>query len=164
VALLPPRRYTAREYMARRDMRLPRTAQELADVIGRDAALRLIGQLPRCSPNGHSEVVMLYVPKELRPDHRLVKLIGWDRALALVQAFGGEVLLPANCAALYRGFRDRSILRLHGQGLPIALLVEWFDVGERHIRNLVRRENAQVGGALTQVDNPATRVDRTKPA
>lgn len=125
--------------------RLPRTAQDIADVIGRDAALRLIGQLPRCSPSGHSEIVMLYVPKDLRPDHRLVRLIGWDAANRLVNAFGGEVLLPANCAGIYRGFRDRSIARLHGQGLPVKLLAEWFDVSDRHVRNVLRKEKPQVG-------------------
>lgn len=143
--------------------RLPRTAQELADVIGRDCALRLIGQLPRCSPSGHSEVVMLYVPKELAPDHRLVRLIGWDAAARLVDAFGGEVLLPANCANLYRAFRDRSIARLHAEhDLPVKVIAEWFEVSDRHVRNVLRKEKPQVGQPVAGNQNrPAETNGRT---
>lgn len=143
--------------------RLPRTAQDIADVIGRDAALRLIGQLPRCSPSGHSEIVMLYVPKDLRPDHRLVRLIGWDAANRLVNAFGGEVLLPANCAGIYRAFRDRSIARLKAEhDLPVKVLAEWFEVSDRHVRNVLRKENPQVGRSTPANQNrPAETEGRT---
>lgn len=118
---------------------LPRSVQEIADVIGRDSALFLIGQLPRayskCHPSGQ---VILYVPKSLRVDHPLVKLLGWKTASRLVQAFGGEILQPAHCADLCRDFRDRSITRLLIEGHRPAILSEWFGVCERHVRNLAR--------------------------
>ena len=122
---------------------LPKSAQEIADVIGRDLALYLIGRLPRaysqCHPSGQ---VILYVPKTLSADHPLVGIIGWHAAMKLVRAFGGEILQPAPCALLYRDFRDRSIRRLLAQNFPPQLLAEWFDVCERHVRNIAR-ESAQ---------------------
>ena len=124
--------------------RLPRSVQELADVIGRDAALFLIGHLPRayskCHPSGQ---VVLYVPRTLKVDHHLVALLGWNTAMRLVRAFGGEMLQPAHCADLYRDFRDRSIVRLLNEGHRVSVLAEWFGVCERHIQNL-QREFAQV--------------------
>lgn len=116
---------------------LPRSVQQIADVIGRQAALSLVGQLPRFYSKTHpSGLLMLYVPKTLAADHRLVRLIGWARAQQLVRAFGGEMLLPAGCAELYRDFRDRSLLRLLREGHRTAELAEWFEVCERHIRKL----------------------------
>lgn len=119
--------------------KLPRSVQEIADVIGRDCALFLIGQLPRayspCHPSGQ---VILYVPKVLKVDHPLVGMIGWKTASQLVHAFGGEILQPAHCADLYRDFRDRSIVRLLRDGHRPAILAEWFGVCDRHVRNLER--------------------------
>jgi hypothetical protein len=118
---------------------LPRSVQEIADVIGRDWTLFLIGQLPRaysaCHPSGQ---VILYVPKVLKVDHPLVQLLGWKTASRLVQVFGGEILQPAHCADLYRDFRDRSIMRLLIEGHRPAILAEWFGVCDRHVRNLAR--------------------------
>lgn len=123
--------------------KLPRSVQQIADVIGRELALLLVGQLPRayspCHPSGQ---VILYVPRTLRADHPLVSLLGWHPAMKLVRAFGGEILQPATCAGLYREFRDRSIRELLRQGHPASLIMEWFDVCDVHVRKL-KRENAQ---------------------
>ena len=103
---------------------LPRSVREIAQVIGRDAALRLIGQLPTCmggAPGKRSSRVMLYVPKKLAPDHRLVRILGAEKAMALVRAFGGEVLQPANCRRIFARYRDEAIVKMlrAGAGLPM---------------------------------------------
>lgn len=115
-------------------------------MIGREAALRLIGQAPRSRPasRGQSEHVSIYVPERLRPDHPLVRIIGFDAAAKLVFYFGGMILKPGNCGDLYRAFRDRSIVRLLQQDLPPKMLADWFEVSERHVRNLMRAESLQV--------------------
>ena len=48
---------------------LPESVQEIADVIGRDGALRLVCQMPVCyrAQNKRSHKVILYVPKRLKP-------------------------------------------------------------------------------------------------
>lgn len=128
-------------------MRLPASAQEIADVIGSERALYLIGQLPRSyqtrkNSKQTSWHVILYVPKTLKPDHQLVQLLGWHDAQRLVDAFGGEILNPASCQEVYRRFRDQSIIRMAGEGIPNKTIAELMEVSDRHVRNLLR-EKAQ---------------------
>lgn len=124
-------------------MRLPESVQEIAEVIGRDAALYLIGQLPTCYAGtaGHrSHRVILYVPKTLKPNHRLVEILGWNTALQLVKGFGGEILQPANCREIYAQFRDREIQRMLADGAKPAQVADLMGVSERHVRNLAREK------------------------
>lgn len=123
-------------------MRLPRTAREIADVIGRERALYLIGQLPRAycgHPGKQSHRVILYVPKRLPPTHNLVRILGWHDALKLSRHFPGQCLQPANCIDVYRDFRDRSMIRMFlDDGLNARTLAELFGVSERHVTDLLR--------------------------
>jgi hypothetical protein len=124
-------------------MRLPSSVQEIADVIGRDAALLLVGKLKRCysgAPGKKSNKVIMYVPTvaRLAADHELVRIIGWHAAVKLCKAFGGEILYPANCTDIYKAFRNDSILTLARQGVPNRMVAEWFAVDERTVRNLLR--------------------------
>ena len=131
-----------------RDVPLPRSVQEIADVIGTERALYLIGQLPRCYskdprwPNAKSSHVILYVPKVFKPDHQLVHLLGWHDARKLVDAFGGEILQPGSCADVYRRFLNRSIVRMAHEGMKPAAIAELLGVSTRHVLNLMR-ENPQ---------------------
>ena len=125
--------------MRGRYMRLPSSVQEIADVIGRETALFLIGQLPTCyagNDGKRSTRVILYVPKRLSPNHRLVRILGWHVAAQLVEGFGGEILQPANCQEVYRRFRDGEARRLIADGLSATHLAEVMAVSERHIRNI----------------------------
>jgi hypothetical protein len=124
--------------------RLPWSVEEIAEVIGRERALYLIGRLPRCYPpsGGGREQVIMYVPKRLRPTHRLVQILGWRDAEALVRTFGGEILKPGNCRELYRPHRDAGIIDAATAGIPVAMIAAWFEVSTRHVQNVLR-ENAQ---------------------
>lgn len=140
-------------------MGLPASVQEIADVIGSERALYLIGQLPRCfqtrkASKSTSWHVILYVPKVARLDHPLVQLLGWQDANRLVQAFGGEILNPASCADVYRKFRDASIIRMAGEGMKAAAIAELMDVSDRHVRNLLREKAQEELTAAN--DNTAT--------
>lgn len=120
-------------------------------MIGAEHALFLVGQLPRCVirdkryPNAKTTHVILYVPTagRLAPDHQIVRLLGWHQAVKLCQHFGGEILHPANCAEIYRKFRDRSIVRMvRTDGMDPALVADVMEVSRRHVSNLLR-ENPQ---------------------
>lgn len=120
--------------------RLYGTVREIVDVLGREKTLFLIGQLPKCyaGPDGKkSWRVILYVPQKLTPHHQLVRILGWHDAEKMVRAFPGEILQPANCAEIYREFRDISICRLSVQGLTPAGIARMFDVSERHVKNVL---------------------------
>lgn len=127
-------------------MRLPSSVQEIADVIGREKALYLIGQLPTCNivdtrtGGSGGRRPMLYVPTErrLKPDHLLVRVLGWNDAVKLCRYFGGEILQPGNCNEIYRPFRDKHIARLVREGVPARMVAEWFGVTDRHVRGVVR--------------------------
>lgn len=116
--------------------RLPASVQELADVIGREQALTLIGQLPRTYPKGRrSGKVILYVPKVLSPHHRLVSILGWGDAQKLVDVFGGEILQPANCNCIARHARDCAVVGLLRSGVPLDVIAAIFGISVRHVRN-----------------------------
>lgn len=124
-------------------MRLPNSVQEIADVIGRERALYLIGQLPRCvagAPGKQSSRVILYVPtvQRLPADHELVRILGWNDAVKLCRAFGGEILQPANCAEIYRRYRDEQIARMSSEGASTAYISATVGVTEQHVRFIVR--------------------------
>lgn len=130
--------------------RLPASVQEIADVIGVERALYLVGRLPRSYPpsGGGREQVIMYVPKSLKPAHRLVQILGWRDAERLVGVFGGEILRPGNCRDLYRQHRDDGIVHTAGTGVPLSMIAQWFDVSLRHVQYLMsemksRRRNPQ---------------------
>lgn len=124
-------------------MELPNSVQEIADVIGREAALYLIGQLPRTTRKDKNpkwragEQVMLYVPRKLTPDHRLVAILGMDRARQLVESFGGEILYPANCNGIHKRFVRAEVRRMANDNTPREL-AQLMGVTERTIRNITR--------------------------
>ena len=68
---------------------LPQSVREIAEAIGREAALLLIGRLPVCYRDAgkKSPKVILYVPKRLPPDHQLVEILGYgSRLFELIDA------------------------------------------------------------------------------
>lgn len=120
-------------------MDLPESVQEIADVIGRERALYLIGQLPQCGKR--SWRVNLYVPQRLKPDHCLVKILGWPDAVKLVAEFGGMILQPSNCNHLHRKFRNATIARMKADGLAIQDIAEAVQITARQVRNILAAEN-----------------------
>lgn len=124
---------------------LPESVREIAEVIGREDALRLVGQLPTCYAGNEgkkSNRVIMYVPKRLSPDHKLVEILGWNVAMKLVRHFGGEILQPANCRKILSRFRDEAILKMLDAGARPSMVADLLGVSERHVRN-VARENPQ---------------------
>jgi hypothetical protein len=123
---------------------LPGVVEDIAQVIGRDRALFLIGQLPRCIGGGRAypgrrpSQVVLYVPRpsRLRDSHPLVRILGPQDAMTLCEAFGGELLKPATCEGVYRSFRDRSLVELAARGVPVSELAEIFGLTQRRVRML----------------------------
>lgn len=134
---------------------LPASVREIAEVIGRRAALRLVGRLPACRAGKEGKAssrVMLYVPKRLKAEHRLVAILGWDVASKLVAAFGGEIMQPANCRSVFARHRDEAILRMLEEGARPSMIASIMGVSRRHVHGL-QRENPQEEMAAPSDDN-----------
>lgn len=101
---------------------LPPSAQEIADVIGRDRALFLIGQLPVSGARSWRRVV--YIPKRMPLDHPLVALMGWHDAEKLRRTFGGEILQPSNCNCVARAWRNRVICSMAADGDDVVAIAD----------------------------------------
>ncbi|MDA3922748.1 MAG: hypothetical protein PF501_19030 [Salinisphaera sp.] len=121
-------------------LRLPDSAQEIADVIGRERTLYLIGQLPVCGQR--SWRVVLYVPKTLPADHWLVRVLGWRDAMRLVREFGGEILQPSNCRCVHRAYRDQSIHRMAGEGMSAADIARAVGLTRRRVSGVLAADAA----------------------
>lgn len=120
-------------------MDLPRSVQEIADVIGRERALYLIGQLPTYTvkdnrwPSSTRTKIILYVPKSLETSHDLVRILGWNDASKLVKHFGGELLSPGTCAELHRKFIVKTIRKMAVQGMSLKAIAYNLDISERTV-------------------------------
>lgn len=116
-------------------MDLPQSVQEIADVIGREKALELLGGLDACGSRPWR--VCLYVPRRLTPNHQLVRALGWHDAHRMVREFGGIILQPSNCRFLVRRFRNATIHRLAGEGMSIQLIADSVQISARQVRNIL---------------------------
>lgn len=113
-------------------------------MIGRERALFLVGQLPRCTrrdkryPGAVVSEVILYVPtvSRLTLDHQLVRILGYLDAVKLCKHFGGEILRPASCSEIYRSFRDRVIVGMLADGMSTAQIAAIVGVTDRHVRTM----------------------------
>lgn len=118
---------------------LPRILQDLAEIIGLAATLRLVEAYGG---------VRLYVPKRFDPDHPIVKLIGHAPAVLLVEAYGGEAHfdIPRAIAAT-RAVRDNGIRRDRDFGASHRELALRNGLTERQIRNILgdEEDDRQVG-------------------
>lgn len=147
-------------------MMLPNSVQEIADVIGREQALLLIGALPRSYsrdkryPGAKNSTAVMYVPTlaRLGLDHNLVRILGWVDAAKLSKAFGGEIMYPASCAFLARKLLNDAVLAMARTGLKSTVVAAQFGVSERHVRNLMRENPPEEYGTASNdnVDSATT--------
>lgn len=85
-----------------------------------------------------SGLVILYVPKTIRPDHHLVGILGWEAASKLVSAFGGEMLQPATCFGIRIGERNSAIHAKRRSGVSVQSIAREFHISDRQVRNVLR--------------------------
>jgi hypothetical protein len=116
-------------------MKLPGSAQEIADVIGREKTLFLIGKLER-SPS-RSWRVNLYIPKRMPLNHWLIELLGFDDAEKLRREFGGMILQPSNCQHVHRDFRNREVCRMAAEGMHAHQIAPAVGLTPRQVRNIL---------------------------
>lgn len=125
-------------------MRLPKSVQQIADIIGQDQALHLVRTL-REQQSGKTLSVYVPAPKSLHINHMLVTLLGWDDAMALCEALGGTHVYPSRCRYLERAMANRPVLALRDTGMSIAEIAAELGMSEKWVdaivdaRDMVRR-------------------------
>jgi len=114
---------------------LPESVEEIAEVIGREKALYLIGRLPTSGSRKWRKCV--YIPKKLPVDHKLVELLGWNDAAKLSYAFAGMILQPSNCRFLHRAHRNREIHRMGAEGIPVTEIADVVELSTYRVREII---------------------------
>lgn len=102
--------------MRYQDLDLPRSLRDLSDAIGRERALFLVGQLRPCG--GRRWRRSLYIPKRVKPNHPLVRLVGLADAERLAKKLGGLNLQPATGESVALDARDRFVREEIAKGRP----------------------------------------------
>lgn len=126
------------------DYPLPKNMQAIAEVIGREKALFLLGQLPRTKQVKRDTRtryrIYLYIPKTLNPKSRLVEILGWNDAFKLTQVFTGETLCLESCKQMATNFLHKSIRQQFNSGIDIDTLAILFGMNTRSILKILIRE------------------------
>lgn len=113
-------------------MLLPPIIQECVEVIGLDAALKLVDRY------GGTRV---WFPERPEPDHHLVKALG-DSAYALCARFALEWLDIPKCARALRAVRDAAIVEALRQGHTQAEVAREVGLTWRQVANIAARYRA----------------------
>lgn len=103
---------------------LPGIIQDIAALIGLAGALDLVD---------HHKGTLMWIPVEFKPDHVLVKIVGPEAALKLINEYGGERLEIPKCENAIRAVRDGEI---KSSDKSQANLAREYNLTVRQIRNI----------------------------
>lgn len=116
---------------------LCQSLREIAWIIGREKALFLAGHVLKWGRGGHyGKSACLYIPKRLTPNHRLVEILGWDDAAAIVYEFAGLILQISSCRGVYQRWRDNEARRFAAEGAQTRDIQEIFGISDRYARTI----------------------------
>ena len=109
---------------------LPPSLKRLVDAIGLKATLALVS---------HHGGIRLYVPKRVKPGHRLTRQIGLQGARALAACFPGELLFVPRAAGALRALRNKEIRAQHAAGDSAATIARKVGLTERQVFTILSR-------------------------
>lgn len=104
---------------------LPEVVGFIAQVIGRDRALYLAGQLNRG---------LLTIPATPTENHKIVQILGMADARKLSNAYPRWVVRMPNCWQMEIAYRHKCMHYLYSQGATMEYLAELFIVSKRNVR------------------------------
>lgn len=122
-------------------MRIPLTVRTVADVIGMDAAVRLmqVAYTPPRSDGGSK----LYVPAREIADHKLATVLQPSELRAITRAFGGELLSYPSARGVKRRIaaerKAKAIRDDIASGLSTAEIVAKHSVSGQYVRRIRTR-------------------------
>lgn len=104
---------------------------EIIDIIGEAAALKLVERFGGTTPR-------LPALKNITADHPLAQCIGIESLTKLItETGGGRWLYVAKCARGLRDARNREIVKLYSDGVPVVELALRYHLSDRQIWNIL---------------------------
>ena len=104
---------------------------EIVEIIGEAAALKLVERFGGTSPR-------LPAVRNINADHPLAQCIGIVPLTELVKATGGgRWIYIARCARGLREARNREIVQLYSDGVPVDELARRYHLSDRQIWNIL---------------------------
>ena len=110
---------------------LPHSLQELTDVIGLTAALKLAAAFPG---------VPLYIPAKAEPDHRIAQIIGIDAFTALVKEYQQDTLKLPKVDAAERQIKHGMVKAMKREGQSNRTIALEMNYTQRHVERLVSNQ------------------------
>jgi Mor family transcriptional regulator len=108
----------------------PESLVEIKDVIGYEGAMTL---LDRCAGT------RLFIPKNMKAQHKLSKLLGLEQANLMSRHFGGETISIVRAARAKRAVRNKEIIRLYDAGTRVPDIAQEMELTERQIYSILNQ-------------------------
>lgn len=106
---------------------LPTYVRQLADLIGRENAMKLVHEFGR----------WLYVPRVIKPDHRIAKVVGIENAHKMSEEFSCIIIELGICKSLQQRLRNERIREMHSEGMRIKTISIAMNLSQRQIANII---------------------------
>ncbi|WP_297341635.1 hypothetical protein [Pseudophaeobacter sp.] len=114
---------------------LPESVEEIAEVIGRGNAVRLV-EGTRASGKRRWRR-SLYVPKEMPEDHRIASMVGLDAATRLSFSHGNCIIELPSCHGLRKAYLTDHTMRLNDGGATTAEIARELGVELKTVNSLL---------------------------
>lgn len=121
---------------------LGKEGDRIAEVIGFDAAVRLIRALPPAGSRAWRRC--LYVPAQMTVDHMVAREIGLPLARRLSEAFGGMILQPAHDGRVSRRLKELAVLSRRRAGHTVQEIACDLDMPVSTVRSILARITADL--------------------
>lgn len=115
------------------DSLLPESVRGLVELLGWDAAMRLV--------NAYGGL-MVTIPTGKRANavaDQLTELLGGPAAAVLMHHHSGERLTIPRCRDLLLAERNRALVAAYDAGTPVPELCRRYSLGERQVRGILSR-------------------------
>lgn len=112
---------------------LPASLREVVDIIGMQAALKLVE---------HFGGVALYVPAEITPDHRITQAIGERAATLLWEHYRGDTIDIPRCHAALREARNAELRARREAGATVSELAIDYGLTMRAVWYILAADDA----------------------
>lgn len=112
---------------------LPAEMRDLVALMGLPATLLLVKRFPG---------LRIKVPSEYSPGLILVRAVGHDAAIKMIDHYRGCVIYVPRCLRALNALRNMQIVARMDGGESASTLALEFELSERHIWNVIKRPEA----------------------